>query len=68
MGGVNTNRSYVTTMDFGHWNEQTGLVVIDKALKQGGIVNCPFISLSRQVLTTTSLLCTIYLAHSSALS
>ena len=46
MGGVNTNRSYVQIMDFGHWNAQTGLVVIDKALKQGGIVPKLFTCLS----------------------
>lgn len=38
MGGVNTNRNYAETMQFGHWNESTGTVVIDRSLFQGGIV------------------------------
>ena len=38
MGGVNTTRDYARLMGFGHWDPQKGLVVIDHALLQGGIV------------------------------
>ena len=38
MGGVNTTRDYAETMGFGHWDKATGLVKIDHALLQGGIV------------------------------
>ena len=38
MGGVNTARSYVDIMKFGHWNDATNSVVIDKPTLQGGIV------------------------------
>ena len=37
MGGVNTTRNYAETMGFGHWDAQSGLVVVDKQLLQGGI-------------------------------
>ena len=39
MGGVNTNRNYAETMGFGHWDEQSGLVKVDRSLLQGGIVS-----------------------------
>lgn len=38
MGGVNTARSYVDIMNFGHWNAATKSVIIDKPTLQGGIV------------------------------
>lgn len=38
MGGVNTARHYAETMGFGHWDEEQGVVVVDKPLLQGGIV------------------------------
>lgn len=38
MGGVNTARHYAETMGFGHWDEATGAVVVDRPLLQGGIV------------------------------
>lgn len=38
MGGVNTARSYVDIMSFGHWNDVTKSVIIDKPTLQGGIV------------------------------
>ena len=38
MGGVNSARSYVDIMKFGHWNEATKTVIIDKPTLQGGIV------------------------------
>ncbi|MCJ1475719.1 hypothetical protein MMC13_004382 [Lambiella insularis] len=38
MGGVNTNRSYASTMGFGHYDDATGSVMVDKPLLQGGIV------------------------------
>ncbi|CAI0642970.1 unnamed protein product [Colletotrichum noveboracense] len=37
MGGVNTARDYAELMDFGHWDEDEQIVVIDKPLLQGGI-------------------------------
>ena len=39
MGGVNTNRNYAQIMGFGHYDEQQGLVKVDKPLLQGGIVS-----------------------------
>lgn len=42
MGGVNTSRSYVDTMNFGHWNDATKSVIIDRPTLQGGIVGSPF--------------------------
>ena len=45
MGGVNTTRNYAELMGFGHWDEEQGIVVVDKPLLQGGIVSailCPF--------------------------
>lgn len=39
MGGVNTTRNYAEIMGFGHWDEQQGIVVVDKPLLQGGIVS-----------------------------
>ena len=43
MGGVNGNRHYASTMGFGTWNEDHGLVDVKKPLLQGGIVRqgCP---------------------------
>ena len=38
MGGVNTARSYVDIMKFGHWDGATNSVVIDNPTLQGGIV------------------------------
>ena len=38
MGGVNGQRNYAHTMGFGTWNENTGLVDVNKPLVQGGIV------------------------------
>ncbi|KAF1730029.1 Sugar transporter STL1 [Beauveria bassiana] len=38
MGGVNTTRNYAEIMGFGHWDEELGIVVVDKPLLQGGIV------------------------------
>ena len=38
MGGVNTARSYVDIMNFGHWNDATKSAVIDRPTLQGGIV------------------------------
>lgn len=38
MGGVNTNQNYAETMQFGHWDPKNQIVVVDKQLKQGGIV------------------------------
>ena len=39
MGGVNTNRDYARLMDFGHWDETTQMVKVDRTLLQGGIVS-----------------------------
>ena len=39
MGGVNTNRNYAETMQFGRWDEVTRSVSIDHTLLQGGIVS-----------------------------
>lgn len=39
MGGVNGNRSYAHIMGFGYFDEQTGIVAIQKPLLQGGIVS-----------------------------
>lgn len=39
MGGVNTARNYVELMEFGHWDEQGRIVVVDKPVKQGFIVS-----------------------------
>ena len=36
MGGVNTNRNYARTMQFGHWDGEK--VAVDHELKKGGIV------------------------------
>ena len=38
MGGINTTRSYVDVMSFGHWDDVTKSVVIDRPTLQGGIV------------------------------
>lgn len=38
MGGVNTTRNYAQLMGFGHYDPQSGIVVADKPLLQGGIV------------------------------
>ncbi|KAL8785325.1 MAG: hypothetical protein Q9195_008694 [Heterodermia aff. obscurata] len=38
MGGVNGTRDYAEVMGWGHFDEAKGIVVADKALKQGGIV------------------------------
>ncbi|KAL6693473.1 general substrate transporter [Trichoderma pleuroticola] len=38
MGGVNTTRDYAERMGFGYWDEDQGIVVVDKPLLQGGIV------------------------------
>lgn len=38
MGGVNTTRDYATTMGFGEWDPQAGLVKVTHPLLQGGIV------------------------------
>ncbi|TKA78034.1 hypothetical protein B0A55_02116 [Friedmanniomyces simplex] len=38
MGGVNTTRNYASLMGFGHYNEASKLVQVDKPLLQGGIV------------------------------
>ena len=43
MGGVNTARSYVDIMGFGHWDQGLRQVVIDNATLQGGIVSFPSI-------------------------
>ena len=43
MGGVNGNRSYADIMGFGHYDDQAGLVKVDKPLLQGGIVSQPLI-------------------------
>lgn len=42
MGGVNTTRNYAEIMGFGHWDEELGIVVVDKPLLQGGIVSTCF--------------------------
>jgi hypothetical protein len=39
MAGVNTAKNYAELMGFGHYDEQTKLVVVDKPLLQGGIVS-----------------------------
>ena len=39
MGGVNTARSYVSIMKFGHYDPISKQVVIDNATLQGGIVS-----------------------------
>jgi len=39
MGGVNTNRNYASLMRFGQYDENEGLVQIDRPLLQGGIVS-----------------------------
>jgi hypothetical protein len=39
MGGVNTARNYSELMGYGHWDEDAGIVVVDKPLLQGGIVS-----------------------------
>lgn len=41
MGGVNGNRNYASTMGFGSFDDQTGIVAINKPLLQGGIVSDP---------------------------
>lgn len=38
MGGVNTAKNYAELMGYGHWDEESKLVVVDKPLLQGGIV------------------------------
>ena len=38
MGGVNNTRNYAHVMGFGHWDADAGLVDLDRALLQGGIV------------------------------
>jgi len=37
MGGVNTNRNYAKTMNFGYFDDKSGLVQVTNPLKQGGI-------------------------------
>lgn len=39
MGGVNGTRDYAEVMAWGHFDEASGIVVPDNALKQGGIVS-----------------------------
>lgn len=39
MAGDNTAKNYAELMGFGHFDEQTNLVVVDKPLLQGGIVS-----------------------------
>ena len=39
MGGVNTNRDYARTMEFGTWDAVAGEVHVDRALWKGGIVS-----------------------------
>lgn len=39
MGGVNTSQNYAELMGFGHWDDDQGLVVVDKPLLQGTIVS-----------------------------
>ena len=41
MGGVNGNRSYANIMGFGYFDEQSGIVNVQKPLLQGGIVSDP---------------------------
>lgn len=41
MGGVNTNRSYASTMGFGYFDESRGQVEVTHPLLQGGIVSRP---------------------------
>ncbi|CAD6584616.1 MAG: hypothetical protein ASARMPREDX12_001711 [Alectoria sarmentosa] len=38
MGGVNGNRSYANIMGFGYFDEQSGIVNVQKPLLQGGII------------------------------
>ncbi|KAK0803828.1 hypothetical protein LTR91_006970 [Friedmanniomyces endolithicus] len=38
MGGVNTTRNYASLMGFGHYDQASKLVQVDKPLLQGGIV------------------------------
>lgn len=38
MGGVNTNRSYAELMQFGHYDDQSGNVIVTKPLLQGSLV------------------------------
>ncbi|TKA46151.1 hypothetical protein B0A54_02958 [Friedmanniomyces endolithicus] len=38
MGGVNTTRNYANLMGFGHYDQASKLVQVDKPLLQGGIV------------------------------
>ena len=38
MGGVNTTRNYAKLMNFGHYDEASLLVKVDRPLLQGGIV------------------------------
>ena len=42
MGGVNGTRDYAKVMAWGHFDEVSGIVVPDNALKQGGIVSIAF--------------------------
>ena len=42
MGGVNGTRDYAKVMAWGHFDEASGIVVPDNALKQGGIVSIAF--------------------------
>ena len=68
MGGVNTARSYVSIMGFGHWDPGLRQVVIDNATLQGGIVSLPQNRKSIMTLTRTRLPSTIFRAHSSVRS
>ena len=59
MGGVNTNRNYAHTMKFGHFNQATDQVHVDKPLQQGGIVRLashPIIESNTESLTDRCLL------------
>jgi MFS family permease len=52
MGGVNTTRHYATTMGFGEWDTEAGLVRITRPLLQGGIVSVE-LDPSIQIILTT---------------
>ncbi|CAH0053596.1 unnamed protein product [Clonostachys solani] len=43
MGGVNTARTYVELMEFGHWDEEGQIAVIDDPVKQGFINACYYL-------------------------
>ena len=68
MGGVNTARSYVNIMKFGHYDPIAREVVIDNPTLQGGIVSSYELQLDDMILISKRLLSTIFLVPSLVLS